>query len=153
MSVFKKTKGFTIIELMVVIAIIVLLTAIVILAVDNYRGKAKDARIELDFGQLKTIAEAINAESGSYSSFCDGDSFNKAHSIFGPDLAVLEADLKELAGDAFLVRCKSNSTSYCISSYMPGRDCMCCMSHRGILRENGTCRTIRNGSYICRQII
>ena len=148
MSVFKKTKGFTIIELIVVIAIIILLTAIVILAINNHRGKAKDIRVKSDFGQLRVIAEAIYAESGSYSSLCDGGNFNKNQPVFGADLAMLEADLEKFVEEGYSVECLSTGTNYCFSAYLPGENKLICMDYSGSSFEEGVCMFTGDG-YEC----
>ena len=48
----QKQKGFTIIELIVVIAIIAILAAIVLVNVTTYISKAKDARINSDMASI-----------------------------------------------------------------------------------------------------
>ena len=62
-----KSKGFTIIELIVVIAIIAVLAAIVLVNVTSYINKGKDAAIKGNMAQMATQAATIYAETGSYS--------------------------------------------------------------------------------------
>ena len=50
-------QGFTVIELMVVVAIIALLVTLALLSLSVARKKAKDARIKSDFAQLRRLAE------------------------------------------------------------------------------------------------
>jgi prepilin-type N-terminal cleavage/methylation domain-containing protein len=67
-----KTKGFTIIELIVVIAIIAVLATIVLVNVTSYINKGKDAAAKGDLAGLLTYG-AIYADtiSSDYSAFCD----------------------------------------------------------------------------------
>ncbi len=61
-----KNKGFTIIELIVVIAIIAILAAIIISGVTIYIQKAKDVRLNADFQQIEEAARLDYAQCGSW---------------------------------------------------------------------------------------
>ena len=77
MNISKKTnKGFTIIELIVVIAIIAVLSAIVLTNVNGYQAKARDARRKADFHNLQTALELYRADHGDYpNTFCASDDY------------------------------------------------------------------------------
>ena len=62
----KQQKGFTLIELLVVIAIIGALAGIVLLALNNARMKARDAKRVGDIRQLVTSFEQYYTQNGVY---------------------------------------------------------------------------------------
>lgn len=59
-------KGFTLIELLVVIAIIGLLATLSIVALNNARARARDARRVADIKQIQTALELYYNTAGSY---------------------------------------------------------------------------------------
>jgi len=65
-----KLKGFTIIELIVVIAIIAVLATIVLVNVTGYINKGKDAAIEGNIASVMTNAAVYFDNNGNYTAFC-----------------------------------------------------------------------------------
>ncbi len=62
----KKKFGFTLIELMVVVLIIMLLAGVIIVNVDNARRKARDAKRVSDLGLIASALENYYADHHSY---------------------------------------------------------------------------------------
>ena len=65
-----KQKGFTIIELIVVIAIIAVLATIVAINVTSYIAKGKDASIQGNLANIITNAAVIFDASNTYTGLC-----------------------------------------------------------------------------------
>ncbi len=65
-KMLKNKKGFTLIELMIVVAIIGILAAIAIPNFLNYQCKAKQAEAKSTLGSLRTAQEAYYAEYSTY---------------------------------------------------------------------------------------
>jgi general secretion pathway protein G len=62
----KSKKGFTLIELLVVIAIIGILTTVAVVALNNARAKARDAKRVADVKQVQTALELFFNDQGRY---------------------------------------------------------------------------------------
>ena len=65
MNNFKKTGGFTLVELIVVIAILGILAAVAIPAYSGYITKSKDAAAITELDAIATAAQAANAKAGA----------------------------------------------------------------------------------------
>jgi type IV pilus assembly protein PilA len=66
MVIRRGTKGFTLIELMIVVAIIGILAAIAVPNFLRYQAKSRQAEAKSNLGAIYTALEAFRAEYGSY---------------------------------------------------------------------------------------
>lgn len=102
MHVAQVTKrGFTIIELLVAIAIIGILATIMVISYTSIQQRARDSTRDSDITQLKVAIEKYHADNSQYPSVCTGDDTECAASslasALGPYLKVVPHDPKNTA--------------------------------------------------------
>jgi prepilin-type N-terminal cleavage/methylation domain-containing protein len=78
-----KSNGFTIIELIVVIAIIAALASIVAASVAKYLNKSKDVAQRADVKQLMTVGTIYFSNHGNYDNFCIATNENSPSAVPG----------------------------------------------------------------------
>jgi len=65
-----KNKGFTLIEILITVTIIGVLASVVVGSLSTAREKGNDAAIKSTFSSLRSEAEIIFDDTGSYATFC-----------------------------------------------------------------------------------
>lgn len=124
-------RGFTIIELIVVIAIIGVLASIILTSVSSYIGKSKDSRIKSEVSAISTGAAIYYSENFTYSGYKDGLS-----SKFAP---VVEGSDYEFTTD--------NTTAYVVYAKLSTSDNYWCADSTGTVVEMENAP--ESGVYIC----
>lgn len=123
----KNRKGFTLIELLVVIAIIGILAAMVLVALNSARNKAKDARVKGSISQLRAEAEVFYDTGSVYTDFCA----QGAATNYGK----LSADISLNGGS---LTCNSTASTYAVSSTLPSGAPSFCADSTGQTYSNKT---------------
>lgn len=124
-------KGFTLIELLVVIAIIGILSSIVLVALRGARNKAKDARIQADLSQYRSLAE-VQYENGVYNISAKSagvDCGSGGAGLTGDELSLCE-DIDTQGGD-LVVQPNGDSTEYCAFSGLNATTGVYCVDSTG----------------------
>ena len=68
MGIFKQTRGFTIVELLIVIVVIAILAAITIVAYNGITERANNAQVEANMSNTVKAIELFSADHGVYPS-------------------------------------------------------------------------------------
>lgn len=86
MKTWAKQRGFTIVELLIVIVVIAILAAISIVAYNGIQNRAKNTAVQNDIRQVAKLIELYNADKGSYPSTGGMNNvFTDSNCAFAPD--------------------------------------------------------------------
>ena len=69
----KPLRGFTIVELLIVVVVIAILAAITIVAYNGIQARAKDSQADSALNQVKKALELYKIDNGFYPPACGGD--------------------------------------------------------------------------------
>lgn len=119
-----KIKGFTLIEMLVVIAVVGILSAAVLASLGPARTKAKDARIISALGQVRAVAET----------YYDGD-YDGLSTTNPPQMSQLAADIAANQGSLVVNVSPAPALAYAAYSALPGGGYYCVDSLGNSKRE------------------
>lgn len=110
----KSKQGFTLIEMLVVVAVIGILSSVVLTALGPAREKAKDTRIQEELSQVRSLAEALYDGTYKVLPALAGD-YNPQTDVAHPDLKSLAISIQSQGGK-LIIQKPSDSTKYLIYS-------------------------------------
>lgn len=123
-SKIKNTEGFTIIELLMVLAVISLLVAIMIISLTTIRTKAGNSIIKNDIDQLRKYAEIMYVDSGMRG-YCVSPGTVSCFESNNSRLNALKSDIQKrnkLNEEPFLF---SNEDKFCIYANLSDNSYYC----------------------------
>lgn len=106
-----KKKGFTLVELLVVVAVIGLLASIIIVSLNTARKRAKNAAIKQALTQLRVAAEweyDKTSPNNSYANVCSGGDINSDTTT---DFGRIRDSI--IAADGNTRRCYDSASKWC----------------------------------------
>lgn len=151
---FNRNNGFTLFELIFIIAIIAILFTIIWLSVSSYKDKAKNTRIFTALRRTKDFAEFIKNDTKSYEMLCNSPDINIDHPGYKNQLTEINNEIKNNGGEA---RCLSDENNYCVYSKINNlsteSDKYCCVDETGKFVTTdinpGTDECHSGGNFIC----
>ncbi len=134
-----KSKGFTIIELLVVVAIIAVLASIVLVNVTSYISKGKDAAAQGNLATLLTNGAVYYDTNGNYNGWVTGAGTGAANyvSVYN---ALTNAGYTVTA-NCNVAACGATSTAWCAQVTLKASTNTYCVDSTGekINKAGGTC--------------
>ncbi len=119
-------QGFTLIELMVIVAIIGLFIAIALASLGGSKNKGSDATVKQDLRALQQQADLYSLYHGNVYGLTYGESCDAVDTLFD-DTAIVRgiAAIRSAAGPASVVTCGNSVTAYAVSSSLTGGGFWC----------------------------
>ena len=114
--------GFTLVEILVVVAIISLIASVVLVSMGESRKEARDAAIKTSLGEIRKAAELLYDASASYVGVCDPNPPGDDSLSESGDFGRIE-DYIENQGGA--VACRENTGAYAVNSALNRGNCWC----------------------------
>lgn len=113
----KNKKGFTLVEMLVVVAIIGLLAGVVLTSVGPARSRAKDARVISGLTQVRAIAETLY--DGDYDALPGAGGSATLVSDTEANFGKTAKDIKQNSGGLYIDKASAPSTIYAAYSVLP----------------------------------
>lgn len=128
----RKEKGFTIIELIVVIAIIAVLSAILVPNVTSYIKKGDDSAIKQQVAQIRIAGTNFFSTNGTYVGMCSP----------GTECYTARANIDKLKGKLFSFYPETNT--YCISFTLSDGASKWCVDNTGYVGPIDNCDSLHS---------
>ena len=132
-------RGFTLIEILIVLTIIGILATVVLNSLNDARDKGSDAKIQAEMSSLAKQAAFVRSDHGDYDPVCGSN--GEAQDA---DVAELVNSIEDMAGAN--IACNSNGNVFAVSAPLI-EGTHWCIDHTGVTREIGSARGV--GVYTC----
>ena len=117
---YLRSRGFTLVELLIVMTMIGLMVVISYVVMMQYADRAKDTAIQMNISNLRNTAVMIYTEKNSYASLCNPDgTLNDSN----PVLKEVEDSVANITGAAPV--CHAQGKVYCIRTSLFTADYFC----------------------------
>ncbi len=130
-------RAFTLVELLVVVAIIGLLVSLSLIAIEHYRKKAQDSRITATLSQIRSVSAQIYSDENTYSSICSGGELNGSDDY--PNLKTIKSETEKMNGGETPL-CSGDDSKFCVSSPLVAGDTICVDSSGYIGEDLSNCQ-------------
>lgn len=122
-----KQKGFTLLELIIVVVIILILATMVAFVVEHFVDKGKDTAIKADLISIMATASSMGDLNPDFSGFCDNEDVQKS-----------ENAIDAIFGSSNTTTCVDSSTKWCACAplFTSG---VYCVDSSGKKMETTTC--------------
>jgi len=119
----EKSKGFSLIEILVVVSIIAILIAINLIAIGRYQNKANDTTIGANLSQIRKVAAMVYTDENSYVNICDATAtLNDSYTKY-PELKTIEDEVTEVTD--VNPECHSSKKEYCVQTVLISNNYFC----------------------------
>ena len=119
---FNKSRGFTIIELLAVIAIIGVLVAIVLVRTGSAKKEGEDAAVKTALREVRNAGEIYYNESETYEGVCDVDNITLSDD---GDFKRIKDYITNHNGFEGVIGCKDDAIGYAVISSLNLGNCWC----------------------------
>lgn len=153
LQTLKDQKGFTIVELLIVIVVIGILAAITIVAFNGVQNRGRTSSAESAANTIIKKAEAANSLVSSYPQTAAGFAANKESSLTGSGLEVVNTDITSAPsepGTVYIVPCSGTAGTGGTVTYWDYAENTAVDKEYGQPTAAGTCAAvtpIANGSF------
>lgn len=130
-------KGFTLIELMVVIAIIGILVGIIIVSLNKSTDQAKDAKVRSAMGQLRSVAQI----------YYNNHEYKFSGLASDSEILAIESEIKKNGGTFEI---KAGEEAWAAMTDTPTGRCLCVDSTGAVVDKASGC-SIDDAEYFCEQ--
>jgi prepilin-type N-terminal cleavage/methylation domain-containing protein len=130
-------KGFTLIELMVVIAIIGILVGIIIVSLNKSTDQAKDAKVRSAMGQLRSVAQI----------YYNNHEYKFSGLASDSEILAIESEIKKNGGTFEI---KAGEEAWAAMTDTPTGRCLCVDSTGAVVDKTSGC-SINDAKYFCEQ--